>query len=231
MRYQHIFFDLDHTLWDFDSNARECLKDIFDHYDLPGRAIESFDQFHSVYVRHNETLWSRFEKGYIGIEELKWRRMWRTLLDFKIADEKLSRDLSAFYMETLPTKNKVFEYTFEILDYLTKKGYNLHLLTNGFEKTQRGKLASSKLTSYFKEIITSEVSNSMKPKKEIFEFAMKQTGCCNRTSIMIGDNPAADIAGARNAGMDCIFVNHAGKNIQADSTFSIRHLRELESIL
>lgn len=231
MKYRHIFFDLDHTLWDFDSNAKDCLKDIYEHYNLRGRAIESFEEFHSVYVAHNATLWSRFEKGYIGIDELKWRRMWRTLLDFKIADEKLSKELSAFYMESLPKKDKVFDYTFEILTYLTDKGYQLHLLTNGFEETQRGKLASSKLQPYFKEIITSEISNSMKPKKEIFEYAMKKTGGCNKTSIMIGDNLNADIAGALNAGMDCVFVNHNAKDVKAKSTFAVQHLKELEIIL
>lgn len=231
MKYQHVFFDLDHTLWDFDSNAKECLEEIYDRYDLRGRVISSFEKFYQIYLGHNAILWARFEKGYITSEELKWRRMWRTLLDFKIADEVLAKDISQYYLEILPQKDKVFDYTFEILDYLKGKGYQINLLTNGFEKTQRRKLASSHLTDYFQNIITSETSNSMKPKKEIFDFAMKQTGAKSETSLMIGDNPDADIAGANNAGIDSVFVNHSGKDVNCDSTFKITHLKELESIL
>lgn len=230
LKYQHLFFDLDHTLWDFDSNAHDCLVEIYSVFKLKAKAIDSFDQFYKTYLGHNATLWTRFEKGYITSEELKWRRMWRTLLDFKIADEKLSRDISEYYLEILPKKEKVFDYTFEILNYLTQKGYHLHLLTNGFEKTQRAKLQSSNLTGYFDQIVTSEASNSMKPKKEIFEYALKACDACLDESIMIGDNVDADIAGAVNAGMDCIFVNHLNKEVQTQCTHEIHHLRELENI-
>lgn len=230
LKYDHLFFDLDHTLWDFDSNAKDCLEELYREFNLRSRAIE-FESFYQTYLGHNAILWSRFEKGYMSADELKWKRMWRTLLDFKIADEVLSKDISAYYIDILPTRKKVFEYTFEILEYLTNKGYQLHLLTNGFEKTQRGKLESSNLTSYFKNVITSEISNSMKPKKEIFEFALHQTGGTLENSIMIGDNLDADIAGAINAGMDCVFVNHLKKIVEPKSTYAIQHLKELEEIL
>lgn len=231
MKYQHLFFDLDHTLWDFDSNARECLLQIYMEFGLKAKAIDSFQGFYDTYELHNASLWKRFEKGYITGNELKWRRMWRTLLDFKIADEKLARDMSEAYMELLPRKDKVFDYTFEILDYLTDKGYQLNLLTNGFEESQRGKLASSKLDRYFNNVITSESSNSQKPKKEIFEYALKKAGGNIEDSIMLGDNIDADIAGALNVGMDCVFVNHAQKAVDCHSTYSICHLKELEKIL
>ena len=230
LKYKHLFFDLDHTLWDFDTNAKDCLTEIYSSFNLKSKAIDSFDQFYQTYLGHNAILWARFEKGYITSEELKWRRMWRTLLDFKIADEKLSKDISDYYLEILPLKEKVFDYTFEILSYLTDKGYQLHLLTNGFEKTQRTKLQSSNLTRYFNRIITSEVSNSMKPQKEIFDYALNACGGCIEESIMIGDNLDADIAGAANAGMDCIFVNHLHKNVKVNCTHEIHHLSELEDI-
>ena len=230
MKYDHLFFDLDHTLWDFDSNAKDSLQELYTFFNLRGRAIE-FDTFYQVYLGHNAILWARFEKGYMSADELKWKRMWRTLLDFKIADEVLSKDLSAYYLEILPTHKKVFDYTFEILNYLTDKGYQLHLLTNGFEKTQRKKLESSDLTNFFKTVITSEGSNSMKPKKEIFDFALKEVNGSLENSIMIGDNIEADIAGAQNAGMDCVFVNHIAKDVNVAPTFTIHHLKELEGIL
>ena len=139
--------------------------------------------------------------------------------------------MSAQFLEILPTKKKVFEYTFEILDYLTEKKYSIHLITNGFEKTQWSKLNNSNLSKYFTHVITSEVSNSLKPKKEIFEYALKKTGGKIRESIMIGDNQNADILGAQNAGMDTIFVNHINVDCKVKPTHIIHHLKELESIL
>lgn len=231
LKYRHLFFDLDHTLWDFDANAEESLSEIYKFFALESKAIEPFDRFYTTYLNHNAILWNRYEKGFINTDELKWRRMWRTLLDFKIADEKLSKEMSEYFLEILPTKKRVFEYTYEILDYLTEKKYSLHLLTNGFEKTQRRKLNSAGLSKYFKNIITSEISNSVKPKKEIFEYALNKAQGKIEECIMIGDNLNADILGAKNAGMDSIFVNHINTNCGEEPTYVIRHLKELESIL
>jgi len=230
LKYNHLFFDLDHTLWDFDTNAKESLAELYDFFKLDSIGVAPFDEFYPVYLNHNKTLWSRYEKGFISTEELKWRRMWRSLLDFKIADEKLSKDMSEHFLEILPTKKKVFDYTYEILNYLTEKNYSLHLLTNGFEKTQRIKLNSSGLTGYFKNVITSEISNSVKPKKEIFEYALNKANCNIEESIMIGDNLDADIAGAKNAGIDSIFVNHINADCKEKPTYIIRHLKELQDI-
>ena len=230
MNYPHLFFDLDHTLWDFDTNAKEALNELYIEFELESKAIGPFDFFFETYLKHNALLWTRFEKGYISSQELKWRRMWRTLLDFKIADEKLSKEMGSYFLETLPTKKNVFDYTFEILDYLKDRGYQLHLITNGFEKTQRSKLKNSNLESYFTHLITSEISNSVKPKKEIFEYAIKQAGCKMNEGIMIGDNLNADIMGATKAGMDTIFANHINADCEIKPTYIIHHFKELETI-
>jgi putative hydrolase of the HAD superfamily len=157
--------------------------------------------------------------------------MWRTLLDFRVGDEELAKEMSAKFLEILPTKKKVFEYTFEILDYLTEKNYSIHLITNGFEKTQWSKLNNSALAKYFTHVITSETSNSMKPQKEIFEYALKMINGNVEECIMIGDNPNADIQGGLNAGMDTIFVNHINVSHAVKPTHTVYHLKELESIL
>lgn len=231
MKYQHIFFDLDHTLWDFDANAKECLEELYEVFGLRDRHIDTFRDFYVNYDAHNQKLWNRYEQGYITGKDLKFKRMWLTLLDFKIADEKLSWRMSDYYDDILPRKDKVFEYTFEILDYLTHKGYQLNLLTNGFDKSQRGKLASSKIDGYFVNIITSEIANSTKPRKEIFDFALRQTGGSVDDSIMIGDNPDTDIAGALNVGMDCVYVDRNDKDIRLRSTYKVKSLKQLEDFL
>jgi putative hydrolase of the HAD superfamily len=229
-KYKHLFFDLDHTLWDFDTNARETLTDIYALFKLEKKNVFPFEDFYRKYLHHNEILWDRYHKGFITADELKWRRMWRTLLEFKIGDEKLAKDISAQFLEILPTKAKLFPHTKEILDYLTAKNYRLHLITNGFEKTQWNKLNHSSLGKYFTHVITSEASNSLKPKKEIFEFALNKAGATLKESIMLGDNLDADIRGAINAGMDTVFVNHINATTELKPTYIIHHLKELETI-
>ena len=171
-----------------------------------------------------------YHKGLISSDDLKWKRMWRTLLDFKIADEPLAKEMSAKFLEILPTKKLLFPHTIEILNYLTEKNYSLHLITNGFETTQWSKLNNSGLSKYFTHVITSEGSNSLKPKKEIFDFAMDKAGASLPESIMIGDNLDADIQGAMNAGMDTIFVNHINAVPEIKPTYTVTHLKELELI-
>jgi putative hydrolase of the HAD superfamily len=231
LKYRHLFFDLDHTLWDFDSNAKESLAELYRIFELEARLVSPFELFYTTYLKHNTILWDRYEKGFISSEELKWKRMSRSLLDFKVGDELLAREMSMKFLEILPTKKKVFDYTYEILDYLTRKGYSIHLITNGFEKTQWSKLTNSNLARYFTHVITSEASNSMKPQKEIFEYAVKKTDSRMGECIMIGDNPNADIFGALNAGMDTIFVNHVHGACAIQPTHTIYHLKELEAIL
>jgi putative hydrolase of the HAD superfamily len=230
MKYRHLFFDLDHTLWDFDANARETLVDIYAIFELEARNITPFEDFYRKYLHHNEILWNRYHNGFITADELKWKRMWRTLLDFKIGDEVLAKAISARFLEILPIKQNLFEHAKEILEYLTAKGYMLHMITNGFEKTQWSKLNNSGLGHYFTHVITSEASNSVKPQKEIFEYAISKAGAILKESIMIGDNLDADIKGAINAGIDSIFVNHINAVTEVQPTYTVTHLRQLESI-
>lgn len=230
MKYRHLFFDLDHTLWDFDTNALETLTDVYKDLSLREKGVHDFELFCKQYLHHNAILWDRYHKGFLSTEELKWKRMWRTLLDFKIGEEALAKKMSDYFLEVLPTKPHLFPHTHEILKYLKEKHYTLHLITNGFEKTQWRKLSHSNLGQYFEEVITSEASNSVKPNKEIFDYALQRTGAALHESIMIGDNQEADIKGAINAGMDSIFVNHLNTNATTAPTYIIHHLKELEQI-
>jgi putative hydrolase of the HAD superfamily len=231
MKYRHLFFDLDHTLWDFEANASETLHDLYLKHDLAKRGVYNFDSFFNKYSYHNNRLWDRYTKGFIKQEELRWKRMWLALLEYKVADEALAKQMAAEFLELLPFKKNLFPYTVEILTYLKNKGYQLHLITNGFDAVQLSKLDSSNLRDFFVEIITSENSNSLKPNREIFEFAMAKCNATNTECIMIGDNLDADIAGAMNAGLDTIFVNHLCIDAHIQPTYMIHHLQELEEIL
>jgi putative hydrolase of the HAD superfamily len=230
MPYKHLFFDLDHTIWDFDSNSREALQDIYHNLALEKAGVYDFDLFHKLYLGHNERLWDRYRNGHMKVDELRWKRMSMTLLEFKNGDEALARKMGVAFLEILPTKKALFPDTAILLDYLTGKKYNLHLITNGFEKTQQHKLRTAGIDHYFQEVITSEGSNSLKPHPEIFAYALMKTGAEKRESIMIGDTPEVDILGARLAGIDQVYVNHTGNLEPVEATFTVHSLREMMTI-
>ena len=229
-KYRHLFFDLDHTLWDFEANARATLETLYEDLQLKKRGVDDFELFYRNYLGYNEMLWERYRKGYIKQDELRVKRMRLALLDFKIADEALSQKMNTDFLDLLPTRTILFPYTKEILQYLLDKNYELHLITNGFEKVQHNKLKYSGLNVFFREVITSEGSNSLKPNKEIFEFAFQKTNANPASSIMIGDTIDVDIQGAINAGIDQVFVNHTGITADVKPTYTVTSLKELEGI-
>lgn len=231
MKYRHIFFDLDHTLWDFETNARESLSDLYQTLQLQQKGIHDFDEFYERYSHHNHRLWEKYTRGEIKQDELRWKRMWLALVDHKLADETLARKMAVDFLHILPTKNNLFPHTREVLQYLTNKNYALHLVTNGFEEVQHNKLRNANLTTFFQVVTTSEASNSLKPQREIFEYALREAGAKREESIMIGDNPEADIQGGNNAGMDTILVNHTGLTTNVQPTYTVSHLQELEQLL
>ena len=231
MAYKDLFFDLDHTLWDFETNSKETIQELYTTHRLADLGIVDFDGFYSTYSAHNHRLWDRYTKGFIKQEELRWKRVYLSLLDFKVANEPLAKEMSQAYLEILPNKKHLFPYTIEILEYLKQKDYKMHLITNGFESVQFKKIKNSGLQDYFIEVITSEASNSLKPQKEIFEYALKNANASVEESIMIGDNESADIQGGINMGMDTIFVNHIQVVPTVPATYTITHLKELENIL
>jgi putative hydrolase of the HAD superfamily len=230
MKYRHLFFDLDHTLWDFEANARATLLELYQILNLKERGVNNFDLFHVNYLVHNERLWEHYRKGLIKQDELRVKRMRLALLDFKIADEALAEEMNVRFLDLLPTRTILFPYALETLQYLAKKKYELHLITNGFEITQHSKLKYSGLDKFFKEVITSEGSNSLKPNKEIFDFAFEKTGAKLNESIMLGDNIEVDILGAMNAGIDQVFINHNNIVTDIKPTYTVKTLKELKDI-
>src|ERR1700754_3761479 len=125
MQYKHLFFDLDHTLWDFETNSRQTLQELYHSLKLQDLGIADFDTFYQNYIVHNDKLWARYRNGFIKVDELRWKRMWLTLLDFKIGNEPLAREMDKRYLDALPTRKTLFPYTMEILTHLKERGYRL----------------------------------------------------------------------------------------------------------
>jgi putative hydrolase of the HAD superfamily len=230
MRYKHLFFDLDHTLWDFDTASERCWRSLYETFQLEAKGIQGFDIFFEDYTRHNDRLWERFRNGQMARQDLRWKRIWYTLIDHKVTDMELAQKLSAAYLELLPACSVLMPNAREVLDYCGER-YSLHLITNGFEETQRLKLANAGIDGYFEELITSEISNSMKPKPEIFQYALDVTGAKVEESLMIGDALEIDVMGAMNFGMDAVYFNPEKLPHKQKPTYEVSGLQELTHFL
>ena len=230
-KYKHIFFDLDNTLWDFSTNSRESLKDIYDNYFFE-KEFKSFENFFSIYEEENTKLWNKYREGNISKETLSVRR-------FKFASDARLKpsDLTPFilnseYLANSTQKTKIIKGARNILNYLKKKEYNIHIITDGFFEVQVIKLRNSKLSSHISSVITAEEIGYLKPQKELFEFALETCETNTEESIMIGDSYDNDILGAKNIGMDQIFFNPNNFNIENNlATYTISSLEEIKKIL
>ena len=227
--YKHLFFDLDHTLWDFEKNSESTLRKLYEEYKLQSRGVPDFDTLFRSFNVHNDKLWDRYRNGYIKRDELRWKRMWLMLLDFKITDTPLAHELGMAFLEILPTQSLLTPSSMEVLEYCEGK-YQMHLITNGFETTQRLKLQYSGISRFFKHLITSEKSNAMKPHKEIYDCALRIADATADESIIIGDAIDIDILGAINAGWDSVYYNPAGLSHNRKPTYEIAHMQELMRI-
>ena len=191
----------------------------------------NYKQFNKVYKVVNQKYWERFRKGFISRTDLRWKRMQATFLEFKRFDDNLARQLGEAYLEKLPTKTHLFSYAREVLVYCQDKKYEMHLITNGFEETQKKKLNHSGIADFFDVMISSEKAMSPKPNLAIFEYALTQTKATAEKSLMIGDHYEVDIMGAKNAGMDQVYFNPKKRDNNAGATYEIGCLSELYEIL
>ena len=230
MRYSSLFFDLDHTLWDFDTNAYHTLKELYEKYSLADRGIAPFDEFLEKYRKINHEMWGSYGKGDVTKEDLRYGRFQRALLEFGVDDESLSRAIGNDYVAISPVKTALFPFTAEVLDYLSQK-YELFILTNGFEEVQHLKLSSSGINKYFRDVITSERAGYKKPDKRMFEYAIKLAGKTPGEVLMIGDALDIDIAGARQAGIDQVYFNPSKGPHTEKVTYEIGCLSELKRLL
>ncbi|HRG58883.1 MAG TPA: YjjG family noncanonical pyrimidine nucleotidase [Bacteroidia bacterium] len=229
--YKHIFFDLDHTLWDFEQNSKEALHEIFIDFKLEKLLHCSFTEFINVYHQINHAYWDDYKKGKVTREKLRNGRFHDTLSFFQISNNTLGIALSESYISRSPYKTQLFEGAIRVLDYLKHKNYALHIITNGFNEVQFIKLTESGLLPYFLTITTSEHAGYNKPDEKIFEHALAQAAAKKHESIMIGDNIEADIVGAIQFGIDAIWFNPNKDVHHSNERFhTIHHLLELEEI-
>lgn len=228
--YKHIFFDLDRTLWDFNSNSEITLSQLFRDYQLQS-IFGSFLFFKSRFEYHNGKLWNAYYQNRIKKQDLMYRRFYLTLKESGVDDIELAKEIAQDFIEISPMQTKTFPNAAETLQYLKDKGYLLHIITNGFNEVQYKKLTNCNLISYFTEIITSEDAEANKPSPLIFEYALRNTGATTSNSIMVGDDLKTDIAGARKSQIDQIYFNSNQNKHEDHPTFEVSNLIEITKIL
>jgi putative hydrolase of the HAD superfamily len=229
-KYKHLFFDLDRTIWDFDKNSVEVLKDIFTKYNLKEKGIPNFDEFYKIYYEINHKLWDKYRIGAIEKDFLSLERFWATLRYFNIDEKESAYNISQDYVKLSPYKTHLFPDSHEILSYLKQK-YTLHIITNGFAEVQTIKINESNLKQYFDKVIISEQTPWKKPNPAIFEYAMNQIDAKAEECIMIGDDIKADIKGAAAVGIDTIWTNLINAISNYKPTYEVNNLIEIRYIL
>ena len=223
---KHIFFDLDHTLWDFDKNSAFAFDVIFKKHNLEVSVVEFLEH----YIPRNHHYWKLYQVNQISHEDLRYFRLKDVfdVLDFTITD-KMIHQLSEDYIAHLPDNNLLFDGAIEVLSYLNEN-YHLHIITNGFSEVQGRKLKNSNIEHFFQTITNSEMAGVKKPHPNIFEFALSLANASKEESIMIGDSLEADIEGALSYGIDAVYFNEQNTNIQKQ-IHQVNHLLELKNIL
>ena len=232
MPYKHIFFDLDDTLWDFHANARNSLHVAFGRLGLE-RYFADFEEFFRIYMKRNNELWDLYGEGAITKDFLQAERFRHPLRLAGVPQpDELAAHLGRTYLELLPTRTLLVPHAREVLDYLRPR-YTLSIISNGFVEVQYRKIRNSGIADYFAHVVLSEEAGALKPDRRIFEHALALQNARPDEALMVGDLYQADVAGARNAGIDQAYFNW--RNLPPKpgehATYTIHALRELMGIL
>ncbi|MDG2194303.1 MAG: YjjG family noncanonical pyrimidine nucleotidase [Polaribacter sp.] len=227
MKIKHIFFDLDHTLWDFEKNSNLTFAQLFKEQKIQLNVSD----FLTRYTPINFNYWKLYREDKISKEDLRYGRLKDTfeILKYEIEDDLIDV-LSEEYIRVLPSHNHLFEGVIELLDYLQSK-YTLHIITNGFEEVQNLKLKTSGIKKYFDQIITSETVGVKKPNPKIFMHALDLAKTTAQNSMMIGDSLEADIIGALNCGIASIHFTTGVKGANEKKYTSVASLLEIKQYI
>ena len=223
-----IFWDLDHTLWDFDRNSDLTFFKILNENNIKVDVSLFLKAYHPI----NREYWDLYRLNKVSKAHLRFYRLSDTFKELNVeVPEKLISKLTVDYINHLSDFNYLIPNALAILEKF-HLNYNMHIITNGFKEVQKKKLEKSGLLKYFKTITISENIGFKKPSKEIFLHAITKANAVIENSVMIGDNFNADIIGAKSIGMKAIYYNfHKIKNQQLDGVLKINDLSELEGIL
>jgi len=221
-----IFFDLDHTLWDFERNSAATFQHLLEKHELQLR----LQDFLAVYVPINRAYWKAYRQAEVTKEQLRYGRLKDAFdeLGYAVNDTTIHA-LAEGYITHLTSFSHVFDHTHSTLEYLRPK-YKLHILTNGFKEIQHKKLSGAQIDQFFSCVINAEEVGVKKPDPEIFDAALKRAKVRPEQALMIGDDLEADVHGALNAGWSALHFNN--ENLESDpNCVSFSCLSELQRLL
>jgi YjjG family noncanonical pyrimidine nucleotidase len=221
-----IFFDLDHTLWDFEKNSALAFEVLLPKHNITIPVADFLEH----YIPANANYWKLYRDGHVTQQQLRYGRLKDVFvaLNYEITDADLDL-LSVDYISLLPTNNHLFEGTIELLEYLKPK-YSLHIITNGFHEVQALKMKSANIDHYFETVTNSENAGFKKPHPAIYKYALTAAKADKCDSIMIGDCIEADVQGALDCGIDAIYFNEHRLKTKP-SIVQVNHLLELKNLL
>ncbi|WP_209389881.1 YjjG family noncanonical pyrimidine nucleotidase [Chryseobacterium sp. RR2-3-20] len=231
MKIQHIFFDLDNTLWDHRKNAYLTIKDLFEKEEISLKFNIDFEEFHSAYHDINERLWEQIRDGEIDKDYLRKHRFYDTFNRFGVDNLKLSMYFEEHFLDKILNHNHLVEGAEYILEYLKNKNYKLHIISNGFQEVTERKCILSEIDHYFQTITSADSVGVRKPNPEIFEYSLSLANASKNESILIGDDWIADIIGAQNFGIDVIFFDVLKENKSSENLKTIQHLLQIKEYL
>lgn len=231
MKIQHIFFDLDNTLWDHRKNAYLTIKNLFEKEEITLKYNIDFEEFHAAYHIINERLWEQIRDGEIDKEYLRKHRFYDTFRRFGIDNLELSMYFEEHFLDKILNYNHLVESAEVVLEYLKAKNYTLHIISNGFQEVTERKCILSGIDHYFQTITSADSVGIRKPNREIFEYSLGLAKAEKEESILIGDDWIADVVGAQNFGIDVIFFDVLNENPQQDDLKVIKHLLQIKDYL
>lgn len=234
-QYKDLFIDFDDTLYDTYGNAVIALGETFETFQL-GRYFADPQVFYDAYWEANIDLWSRYSRGEISRDFLIVERLRRPLSEGKglQVTKEMCLEVNDRFLDFCANKPGVVDGAHELMDYLKKKGYRMHMTSNGFHEVQYKKLAACGLKDHFDTIILSEDAHANKPSKEFFDYALKISGAQRDNVLMIGDNMNTDILGALHARLDALLFNrwHVDvSSIEPKPTYIVDKLSDIMKIL
>ncbi|MBL3549405.1 MULTISPECIES: YjjG family noncanonical pyrimidine nucleotidase [Chryseobacterium] len=231
MKMQHVFFDLDNTLWDHRRNAYLTIKDLFEDQEINSKYNIDFEEFHSVYHDINEDLWEKIRDGIVGKEYLREHRFYDSFKHFGVENKELSNYFEENFLDNIVGYNELVEGAEDILEYLKAKNYKLHIISNGFQDVTERKCTLSGIAPYFETITSADSIGVRKPNPKIFEYSLGLSEAKKEESILIGDDWIADAMGAKNFGMDSIFFDVYKEDKKEAGLKAITHLQQIKEYL
>lgn len=187
-----VFFDLDGTLLDRDTSVRQFVEAQYDRLiDRLGHIPKADYVARFIALDCRGHVWK--DKVYQALAE-----------EFKIGDiswQTLLEDYETqFQFHCVP-----FYGLLEMLSELKQQKYLLGIVTNGFKVFQCRSIDELGIKDYLDVVLVSEEEKVRKPQVEIFQKAMDSLNVSASESVFVGDNPKADIAGAKRAKMSAIW--------------------------